>query len=72
MYAAALGEYVARNAPDEVTDTMNRVCEEARDEEDDFLAAAAGAPSVVLNGELFFRRLLGRAAGANGFGAWIS
>ena len=40
MYAAALDEYVARHAPDEVTDTMNRVCEEAGDENNSFLAAA--------------------------------
>ena len=41
MYAAALDEYVARHATDEVTDTMNRVCAEAGHEEDAFLAAAA-------------------------------
>ena len=40
LYAAALEEYIARHAPDEVTDTMNRMCEEAGDEEDAFLAAA--------------------------------
>ena len=40
VYAAALDEYVARHAPDEVTDTMNRVCEEVGDENDAFLAAA--------------------------------
>ena len=41
MYAAALDEYVARHAPDEVTNTMNRVCEEVGEEQDAFLAAAA-------------------------------
>ena len=40
VYAAALDEYVARHAPDEVTDTMNRVCGEVGDENDTFLAAA--------------------------------
>ena len=40
VYAAALDEYVARHAPDEVTDTMNRVCEEIGNDEDTFLAAA--------------------------------
>ena len=40
VYAAALDEYVARHAPDEVTDTMNRVCEEVGDENNSFLAAA--------------------------------
>ena len=40
VYAAALDEYVARHAPDEITDTMNRVCEAVGVEEDAFLAAA--------------------------------
>ena len=40
VYAAALDEYVARHSPDEVTDTMNRVCDEVGGEEDAFLAAA--------------------------------
>ena len=40
LYAAALDEYVARHAPDEVTDTMNRVCDDVG-EEADFLTAAA-------------------------------
>ena len=40
VYAAALAEYVARHAHDEVTDTMNRVCEEVEGDSDAFLAAA--------------------------------
>ena len=40
VYAAALDEYVARHAHDEVTDTMNRVCDEVGDDNDAFLAAA--------------------------------
>ena len=40
VYAAALDEYVARHAPDEITETMNRVCEETGDGVDVFLAAA--------------------------------
>ena len=40
VYAAALDEYVARHAPDEITDTMNRICDEAGDSNDAFLAAA--------------------------------
>ena len=40
VYAAALDEYVARHAPDEVTDTMNRVCEKTGDGIDAFLATA--------------------------------
>ena len=40
VYAAALDEYVARHAHDEVTDTMNRVCDEVGDDDDAFLHAA--------------------------------
>ena len=39
LYAAALDEYVARHSPDEVTDTMNRVCERVGDEKDEFITA---------------------------------
>ncbi len=41
VYAAALDEYVARHAPDEVTDTMNRACDDVGEKRDTFLAAAA-------------------------------
>ena len=40
VYSAALGEYVARHAPDEVTDAMNRVCDQVGSEPDEFLAVA--------------------------------
>ena len=40
VYAAALDEYVARHSHDEVTDTMNRVCDEVGDDHDAFLDAA--------------------------------
>ena len=40
VYAAAIDKYVARHAPDEVTETMNRACEEVDDEVDEFVAAA--------------------------------
>ena len=40
MYAAALDEYVARRARDEVTDAMNRACDEIGSSDDGFLAAA--------------------------------
>ena len=40
MYAAAIDEYVTRHADDEVTDAMNRVCDEVGTESDVFLAAA--------------------------------
>lgn len=41
LYSAALREYVARHEPDEVTETMNRVCEELGGERDGFVEAAA-------------------------------
>jgi len=41
VYSAALREYVARHAPDEVTDAMNRVCTEVGGSRDAFLSAAA-------------------------------
>lgn len=40
VFSAALAEYVARHAPDEVTDAMNRVCAEVGDQHDSFVAAA--------------------------------
>ena len=40
VYAAALDEYLARHAQDEVTDAMNQVCGEVGGNDDAFLAAA--------------------------------
>lgn len=40
VFSAALAEYVARHAPDEVTDAMNRVCAEVGDQPDGFVTAA--------------------------------
>jgi antitoxin MazE6 len=40
VFSAALREYIARHAPDEVTDAMNRVCEQVSDPSDAFVAAA--------------------------------
>ena len=40
VYAAALDEYLARHADDEVTDAMNHVCGEVDENNDAFLAAA--------------------------------
>lgn len=40
VYAAALNEYFARRAQDEVTDAMNRACDEIGGNDDAFLAAA--------------------------------
>jgi metal-responsive CopG/Arc/MetJ family transcriptional regulator len=41
LYAEALSEYLARHAPDEVTDAMNRVIEQLREPTDPFVSAAA-------------------------------
>jgi metal-responsive CopG/Arc/MetJ family transcriptional regulator len=40
VYSAALREYVARHAPDEVTEAMNRVCGQVADRTDAFIGAA--------------------------------
>ena len=40
FFSAALREYVARHAPEEVTETMNRVCAEIGDQPDEFVSAA--------------------------------
>ncbi len=47
VFSAAVREYVARHAPDDVTEGMNRVCESAQTEPDPFSGAAG-------------RRVLGR------------
>ena len=41
VYSAALREYVARHAPDDVTEAMNDVCGSIDQSEDRFVAAAA-------------------------------
>jgi hypothetical protein len=41
VYSAAVREYVARHAPDEVVDALDRVVAEVGAEPDAFLAAAA-------------------------------
>ena len=41
VFSAALREYIARHAPDEVTEAMNRVCEQVSDQSDAFVAAAS-------------------------------
>ena len=40
VFSDALKEYVARHAPNEVTEAMNRVCEQLGDQKDAFVAAA--------------------------------
>jgi Arc/MetJ-type ribon-helix-helix transcriptional regulator len=41
VFSAALREYIARHAPDEVTDAINRAVDELGDQKDEFVAAAA-------------------------------
>lgn len=41
VYSAALREYVARHAPDEVTDALNRVVSDVGEPGDPFVSAAA-------------------------------
>lgn len=40
VFSAALAEYVARHAPDEVTEAMDRVCADMGDQGDAFVSAA--------------------------------
>jgi metal-responsive CopG/Arc/MetJ family transcriptional regulator len=40
VFSAALAEYVARHAPDEVTEAMDRVMADVGDEVDAFVSAA--------------------------------
>ena len=41
LFSNALAEYIARHAPDHVTETMNQVCDEIGGEVDPFVAAAS-------------------------------
>jgi metal-responsive CopG/Arc/MetJ family transcriptional regulator len=41
VFSAALREYLARHAPDEVTEAINRACEQVGDHRDQFVAKAA-------------------------------
>ena len=41
LFSEAIREYLARHAPDEITEAMNRVCEEIGDTSDPFVSAAA-------------------------------
>src|SRR5262245_17332332 len=41
VFSAALREYVARHAPDEVTEAIDRVCAAVNEEPDAFVAAAS-------------------------------
>jgi metal-responsive CopG/Arc/MetJ family transcriptional regulator len=41
VFSDAVREYVARHDPDEVTEAMNRVCDEVGNTSDPFVSAAA-------------------------------
>jgi metal-responsive CopG/Arc/MetJ family transcriptional regulator len=41
VFSEALREYVARHAPDEVTEAMDRVCNQVGDQSDPFVTTAA-------------------------------
>ncbi len=41
LFSDALKEYLARHAPDEVTEAMNRACAEAGEAKDPFVSSAA-------------------------------
>ncbi len=41
VFSSALREYMARHAPDEVTDAINRAVDEIGDQKDGFVAEAA-------------------------------
>jgi antitoxin MazE6 len=41
LYAEALSEYLARHAPDEVTEAMNQVMDQLKEATDPFVTAAA-------------------------------
>lgn len=40
LFSDALREYMVRHSPDEVTDAMNRVCDEVNEPTDPFVASA--------------------------------
>lgn len=41
LFAEAMQEYLARHSPDEITDAVNRACDEIGDTRDPFTAMAA-------------------------------
>lgn len=60
VYSAALREYVARHAPDEVTEAMNRVCDAVGTDRDEFLRAAGRQVWSARSGDLSGRGVVGR------------
>ena len=41
LFSDALREYLARHVPDEITEAMNRVCDEVGGTKDQFISSAA-------------------------------
>jgi metal-responsive CopG/Arc/MetJ family transcriptional regulator len=41
LFSEAISEYVARHAPDDITEAMNRVCDELGDAPDEFVSQAS-------------------------------
>jgi len=41
VFSSALREYVARHSPDDVTEAMDRVCDQVGEQTDQFVARAA-------------------------------
>jgi len=41
VFSSALREYVARHSPDDVTEAMDRVCDQVGEQRDPFVARAA-------------------------------
>jgi len=41
LFSAALSEYIARHAPDEVTEAMDRVCADLTEQNDAFVIGAS-------------------------------
>jgi metal-responsive CopG/Arc/MetJ family transcriptional regulator len=42
LFSDALREYLARHSPDQVTEAMNKACDEIGEMQDPFVSAAAG------------------------------
>ena len=41
LFSEALREYIARHSPEEITDAMDRICDEVEDSKDPFVSSAA-------------------------------
>jgi len=66
LFSDAVREYVARHAPDDVTDAMDRVCSELGYPADKFCVVGRPAHSrTEVSGDLARRGLVGRSTGSN-------